>query len=269
MNRIVKRIFSTYIDASIHVALAVIGLTLVYGIEISHFPNTNTLLFIFSASIAAYNFIKYVELNGFLLFPPASLSRTTVGITTLAMIVTVITFITLSRKQQLIAVESAALCFLYIIPLFFKHNFRSIPGLKVFVVALVWARVTYWLAYGSMSGYFDYSVFFERFFFVIALMIPFEIRDLKNDDKQLYTLPQYFGIIGSKCIGMVCCGIALCLNATHDGLWQWDATAIIVYFITAIAILFAHKKSPVYYEAFVVDSIPIVWGILILFQMFI
>src|SRR5690606_8884320 len=82
--------------------------------------------------------------------------------------------------------------FLYAIPIlpkrFFidqKKNLRNIGGLKVYVIALVWAGVTVLLPVMDISGVFTSDVLIiaiQRFLLVMLLMLPFEIRDLQYDN---------------------------------------------------------------------------------------
>ena len=89
-----------------------------------------------------------------------------------------------------------------------SKNLREISILKVFVIALIWATTTFVFPFinnnqdivaMSTSWYFS---FFERFLWVVLLMIPFEIRDLRYDRLHLKTIVSVFGIQNIKWISI-------------------------------------------------------------------
>ena len=76
---------------------------------------------------------------------------------------------------------------------FFLEKFiRKIPLLKVFYVGLVWALVNSWLAFPE----FNFPIFAISFLFVTALVLPFDIRDMKND--KIVTFPRLIGVQNTK-----------------------------------------------------------------------
>lgn len=75
---------------------------------------------------------------------------------------------------------------------YFKLEIRKIPLLKIFFVGLMWALVNAWLAFEQMQ----WGIFFTTWFYITALIIPFDIRDKKKDD--IVTFPKLIGIKKSK-----------------------------------------------------------------------
>jgi 4-hydroxybenzoate polyprenyltransferase len=109
----------------------------------------------------------------------------------------------LAKKEVLIALAPiAAITLLYTLP-FIKNNqnvvrLRDVPGLKIFLIAFVWSAVTIFLPI-IQSGY-HYRVghivliFLERFIFIFAITIPFDIRDMRADmNAGLKTIPILIG----------------------------------------------------------------------------
>lgn len=82
----------------------------------------------------------------------------------------------------------------------FSFTLRSIPFLKVFLISVIWSAFTVFLASPeSNAGTKEMMVFFERFFFIAAIAIPFDIRDAERDSKeQIRTFPVLLGTDGSK-----------------------------------------------------------------------
>lgn len=76
---------------------------------------------------------------------------------------------------------------------------RKIPLLKVFYVGLVWALVNCWLTLPE----FSLPIFLISFFYITALVLPFDIRDMNSDTVK--TFPMLMGVQNTKYVayGMV------------------------------------------------------------------
>lgn len=95
-----------------------------------------------------------------------------------------------------------ALKWLFIVALGLAYNskfldayIRKLPLIKVFYVGLVWALVNGWL----INETFEFVHFLISLLFITALVLPFDIRDMKND--KIITFPIAFGISFTKKLG--------------------------------------------------------------------
>jgi 4-hydroxybenzoate polyprenyltransferase len=83
----------------------------------------------------------------------------------------------------------AGITLFYSLPVFKNRNLlfrlREIPGLKIFLIAFVWSAATIILPVVFSPYTYEKShltfLFIERFIFVFAITIPFDIRDMKAD----------------------------------------------------------------------------------------
>lgn len=76
---------------------------------------------------------------------------------------------------------------------FFLEKFiRKIPLLKVFYVGLTWALINSWL----ILEQFNFPIFIISWLFISALVLPFDIRDMNED--QVITFPKLIGIQKTK-----------------------------------------------------------------------
>ncbi len=107
--------------------------------------------------------------------------------------------------------------------------------------------------------------FIQRFLFIVSITIPFDIRDLNFDNKNLKTLPQVIGIQKSKVVGlfflMLFLGLEFLKNST-------EANYRINFIIALISLFFLLKATQdqnKYYSAFFVESIPMIWLLLLVF----
>jgi len=96
----------------------------------------------------------------------------------------------LVKEKVLIALAPIAiLTFLYSIPVFGvkkrQFSLREIPYLKIFLIAFVWSSATILLPVIQSDEVFDkahvVALLTERFFFIFAIAIPFDVRDLEAD----------------------------------------------------------------------------------------
>ena len=211
--KVLRSVFSFYINASIHVALAVSALTWLTLISFELDLDSNLILFVFFATITGYNFIKYFGLAKFHHRSLAKWLKIIQVFSAVAFILMCYFFAKLDTYLMLWIGVLALVTFLYAITILPKkyfldeqQNLRQIGGLKVYIIALVWSLVTVLLPVLNDEIGFDSSILLsliQRFCFVIVLMLPFEIRDLNYDNLKLSTIPQKIGIKKTKTLGVL------------------------------------------------------------------
>ena len=149
-----------------------------------------------------------------------------------------------------------------------QKNLRSISGLKIYVIALVWAGVTVFLPLVNNNYAITDDVILtaiQRFVFVMVLMLPFEIRDLSYDSLKLSTIPQKIGVTRTKILGISMLIVFFCLEFFKDEMnEELLFIHIIITTITLLLLLFARENQNKYYSAFWVESIPIWWLVFLL-----
>ena len=124
---------------------------------------------------------------------------------------------------------------------------RKIPLLKVFYVGLVWALVNCWLTLPE----FSLPIFLISFFFITALVLPFDIRDMKSDTVQ--TFPKLIGVQNTKYIAYLLVFISLLISAIY--LKPIFGTAFFLSgIITFILIYFSENKRDDTYFSFGIET---------------
>lgn len=272
---LLKQIFNFYIDSCIHVALAVFALSWVTLLEFGIPYDREVLYFIFFASITGYNFVKYFGLARFH-------HRSLTNWLKLIQVFSLMCFIGMcyfALKLELISLVVilgfGVVTFLYAIPflpnkiLYDKHkNLRNVSGLKVYIIALVWACVTVVLPLLNNHVPLDTNVVvtgFQRFVFVTVLMFPFEIRDLNYDSLKLATIPQQIGIKNTKIVGVLLLMLFFLLEFLKPQLnVEHTVGMLITMFVTLMFLIFANRNQGRYYSSFWVEGIPLVWLLLLL-----
>lgn len=146
---------------------------------------------------------------------------------------------------------------------------RDLPGVKLYLIGLIWAVATVLLpqivsSSHSLSTEF-YLLFAERFAFIVALSIPFDIRDLSHDRETMKTLPSAVGIVKATRIALlwillsgVLVSVLYVFNFINTLTYY---LLLLAYMISALVIRFAysrdehglHIRSELYY-ALIVDG---------------
>nr|WP_316932887.1 hypothetical protein [Chryseobacterium sp. FH2] len=124
---------------------------------------------------------------------------------------------------------------------------RKIPLLKVFYVGLVWALVNCWLTLPE----FNLPIFLISFFFITALVLPFDIRDMKNDTVE--TFPKLIGIQNTKYIAYLLVFVSIILSILYLDL-NYSIAFFISGIITYILIYFSENERDDVYFSFGVET---------------
>lgn len=273
--RFLKIVFDFYLNSSIHVALAVYALSWITLNNFSITYDEDILYFNFYATITGYNFVKYFGLAKFHHRSLASWLKVIQIFSFISFLVLVYYAFKLETKTLIWIAAFGIITFLYAIPFLPKHlfldkqqNLRSISGLKIYVIALVWSGVTVLLPLLNNNYTLNYDVgitFLQRFIFVIVLMLPFEIRDMKYDSLKLSTIPQRIGITKTKIIGVLLLVGFFVLEYLKDDIhFNRALVKCIITLATLIFVMLAYKNQSKYYSAFWVEGIPIIWLVLLI-----
>lgn len=113
---------------------------------------------------------------------------------------------------------------------------RDLPYLKLYLIGIVWMISTTLIPLVHSSYFFvEYLPFLlERIAFIIAITIPFDIRDIALDTVQQRTVPQLVGIPVARRIANVWLGIAAASSAFLCYLNLYDLTELIGLLISYI-----------------------------------
>jgi hypothetical protein len=262
--RTLKSIFDFYLDASIHVALAVIAMAGVTFHLFGTSSDIDLLGFIFFSVIVCYNFIKYgVEAYKYLIVSNAY-HKTIQIFSFLSFGFALYFFFRLDERIWWGTIILGLLSALYAVPLLPRaKNLRNLAGLKIYIVAFVWAGFTvlFPVLDAHMPLNWDFWIaFVQRFLLVLILILPFEIRDLQWDDKSLRTLPQVLGVQNTKKLGIGMTLVFILLTFLKDTIHPMEIGLRLVLAIVLVWVLVSDKKMQKrYFVSFWVEAIPIFW----------
>jgi hypothetical protein len=275
--RLFKKIVDFYIYSNIHVALAGFSLTKITLLNFAIDDNLTPLFVAFSI-VVSYNFIRFYEIkNNRLIWFKDWFFINIKGILLLIFLsilglTTILFFTDFNLKSLIILFPFAFMTFFYAIPLFKigkrEVSFRNFPMIKIFSIAIAWAGISVFFPLYEADYQFTSAVyleFFQRILILLAITIPFDIRDVNADSKSLKTLPQTLGINNSKVLGtLLLFGFLLMEIVKENFTYFAFLVLLIISLITALFLWFSSPKQSRYYTSFWVESIPIIWlGLLI------
>ena len=253
---VLKQIFDLYIKSSLHVAFAIFSFVKVVELSLNISSNLFLEGAIFSGSVLGYTVLKNYEFWKSTKFSVHK-NKSVLGITTVAFLTFVFCFFQLKFSFQIAFLQIFFLVLFY--PFLRKYWF--------FKISVVSFCVTYVVSYiptleTKMVFFYDAILQAKLFFLICALLIPFEIYDSQHDAITLQTIPQKFGVKKAKYLGYVFLAVFCILSF----LFQFEISDLLIANIIGLFIQFSSTKNTKYYTTFWVESIPILWWlILVLF----
>ncbi|WP_298518810.1 hypothetical protein [uncultured Kordia sp.] len=267
---VLKKLFNFYLDSSIHIGCSVYALTYCTLFLFDLPYDEAVLYFTFYGTIVTYNFIKYGSSAKQYFFVATKYIKLIQFLSFVCFVLASYYAYQMQFKTLLIAVGLCLLSSLYIIPFLPKQkNLRTLTGFKISIVALCWAGVTVVLpivnADVSITETTVALIAFQRFVLVLILMIPFEISDLSYDAAALGTLPQRIGTRRTKQLAYVWIVLFVILEyLIRNNL----STAFFITVGIGVLLVFCIWKSSIkkskYFTSFWIESIPILWFLLLL-----
>ncbi len=162
------------------------------------------LVFVFCATFLLYNIHKPVTywLNKeFIANPRFQNAKRFEGflsiLTFVATLVCLDCFFLFKQTGQLTVIISGVLSIAYVLPFLKGKRLRDLPYLKIILISVVWAIVSVILPISLVGrgwGMPESLMFLEKIFFIFALTIPFDIRDMGWDaETGVKTIPLSIG----------------------------------------------------------------------------
>ena len=261
--------FDFYINASIHVALSVYAFIKITEAYLDLNSNSNLSFFIFFGTITGYNFVKYA---GVAKLHHRSLTKGLKNI----QVFSFFAFIAfcyfgyhLSLKTIVYTIPFSLLTILYAVPFLsgFEKNLRAISYLKIIVVALVWSAFSVLIPVLDINEPISINIvllILQRFLIVIVLILPFDIRDVRFDAISLQTIPKKIGIQKTKKLGLLLLILSLIIEYFISTSILLKTPFMFFFFLTIFLLMRAKINQTKYFSSFWVESLPILWWLILL-----
>lgn len=205
--------------------------------------------------------------------------RLMVTLTIVSLLSLIPLFFLMSMESRILLIFLSVISFCYSLPLFSigeqKFGLRNIPGLKQFLITLVWTMSTVLLPIIE-AQHFNLTnismrdttlLIAKRFLFIAALTVPFDIRDLFDDRKSgLKTVPVMWGEKNAYLFCQVLlAGYIVLLFLFKDNGFNHDFWALTITAILTGWLIFKSKwEKNEYYYFFYVDGVLILQYLVLL-----
>jgi len=190
---------------------------------------------------------------------------------------TVICYLNISFRSQVFCLFFGMVTLAYTLPLVFfngqKKRLREISYVKILTVSLMWSLVTVVLPFIEYDSSFNVFTFLERMFFVYAITIPFEIRDMEQEKKiGVLTIVAIHGIENTKRLGYFLLLMFSILCGVHQYFYHLGINFAIPMACSAIVagllIYFTNEqRTKWYYKGFIDGTMILQYALLIIFNL--
>ena len=251
-----NKVTNVYLNASLHVALAVGCLTLITYMQNDILLSQGYVGLMFTGTLIVYNGLKYGKIWWYQI-PISFQHRFTYRITILAIFFFLMAFLRMPIEIQKSLVTGFCLVILY-------PWVRKLGWLKLFWVSGTIMYFTVVVPLLSCKQPLNILVLegFLRFVLLSALMIPFEIYDSVHDPPQLGTLPQRFGVSWTKRFGYFLVVVYWGLVCSNHGAQEVLTSGSIALLIMG-AIYKTQPHQSKSFTAFWVEALPMVWAVMV------
>ena len=283
-TQLILKFLKGLIHSNVYISLAAVFLTVQTQIQLGLVPQWRPYLFIiFFATLFEYNLHRLVTLlmvkDAINSDKHAWVRENQKAFYTLVLISTVAFVIVLwiAKTKVLFTLAPIALLTLfYSIPIARSKSYifrlREVPYLKLFLISFVWAAVTILLPVVHAEINFDRMhvllLFSERFLFILAIAIPFDIRDIESDRQaSLKTIPILLNEHRSLRLSYVAL-LAFAVMVLFHYSWQQDWSILMPMLITAIITFFLLqspriRNKPFYHYGYL-DGTMLLQGLLVM-----
>jgi len=212
-NKYIRQTFDFLVFSNLFIALCTVAQGLVTYRLLNAQPDNYVLGLLLCSTIAMYNYSMLLSKP---LNPEESSFRRvrwifahyrlTITITIIAILSLIPLALFLSTEGKILLFFLAVISIGYSLPIFTfndkKFGLRNIPGIKLFLIAMVWSLSCVLLPILELESHQTIIVpardtillIAKRFLFIAAITVPFDIRDLFQDrNNELKTIPVILG----------------------------------------------------------------------------
>ena len=189
----------------------------------------------------------------------------------LAATLSLVSLFYVNTRQIYCLLPMAIITGLYVIPVKGVRWFREFSYVKIFLLSGVWAYVFVLpaLSSGTINVSDDVSlvaVFTEKFFFILALCIPFDIRDKDHDHRSgLKTLATFLSLDGIMRLIHLFTLVCICLVGILYAYNIYDdltcALLILFYLVLNRAVIGSRGKEDLYFQG-LLDGLILIQGLI-------
>jgi len=142
-----------------------------------------------------------------------------------------------------------------------KKSLRDLPFLKIFLISTTWVYVVYLFPLINENITPNWYISLGIFLYVLAVTIPFDIRDLKLDNPKQLTFPQILGVPGAKALSIALLFISYGLFVWANWSLRHEILLYLSLFVHLVLLYYVSEKSSDLYVAGLIDGIIALTGV--------
>ena len=223
-----------FVYSNIWVSFCVLGLALSSEILLQT-SNTHLLQFVFFSTLFIYNFHRLVRVyKGHCHVRKAWLQKNKKSVFFLMLCSLAVS---LYKFIDFRLITQTVIFLLAVISVSYPFGLRKIPFFKIVIISFAWSISTMLLLVVENDVVISINEILHlvvRFLFVFAITIPFDIRDLHYDNKNVVTLPLFFGVGKSKLIAFLALGICMLIS----GIQNYTGNLMLAHLLAIILLCF-------------------------------
>lgn len=288
MNKYLRQALDCLLFSNIFIALCAVAQGLVTYQLLGTEPEMHVLGLLFCSTLALYNFsILYTKPKKPERSPFRRVQwifshyRLMITLTIIAVLCILPLTFFLNTASRILLISLALISVAYSLPIFSiqdKHfGLRNIPGVKLFLIAIVWSLSCVLLPILELESNIEASVtvndsillIAKRFLFIAAITVPFDIRDLFQDKtNELKTIPVILGEKNALLICQALLGVYLFLLLLFTKQIDSNFLALMLTIILAGWLIFKSrwKKNEYYYFLYLDGTMIVQFFLLLIFS---
>jgi len=267
------KILDFYLYSSVHVAVSVAFFILQTYLLLNIKIDTHYIVFIFSSTIFLYSLHNvlglYIHENKIFRDKLSIINKMKYPLFFLIVLSGIGSSFCFFHLTLMEIASLAAFAFIsiwYVLPIFGnRKRLSDYPIIKIFMVSLVWAAIAVLipLVETNINLTTKALIFIEKFMFIFALVIPFDIRDIEFDNsRSVKTIPILLGKRKSIILALFAISISITIALYLYSIKIYASNLIIPiilgYLFSSIIVALSENKSKDYYFTGFVDGLPII-----------
>ena len=264
-----KKTLSFLLYSNLFVSLCVVALAIRTALVLDLNVDFSFYLFLFFSTLFTYNFQRLIRFNNKeyssknVIWNKSNynFSKT---ICLISFLISSTFIFSLNLNSLYLLFPLFIVSILYPLKLFSKLSLREVPFLKIFLISIVWTFATTLVVVSESNSPFSFELMpllLDRFLFVMAITIPFDIRDLKLDQSFIKTIPLVFGLNGAKNIAFVCLFFSvvsvICQYYFLELDYHFLYSHVFTCLLTTLFVWYSDTSKKDFYFAFFIEGLSI------------
>lgn len=149
-----------------------------------------------------------------------------------------------------------------------KSNLRELPYTKIHLIVISWVYMVgiFPLLNEQIFTFNLWIMAFIQYFYLIGVTIPFDIRDLPFDNPKQRTIPQVFGVKGSKLIGFISLILFYCFVIMLEHSFLTNLLFLLAIVVQILLVIRTQEKQPEFYSSGLIEGLIMLLGLAYFFS---